>query len=84
MYPIFKDSGPKSHKGDRFLEPESLNIGSLDPLRYIGHYSGPCSRDSRQLLKCLVRSTWPHKAGEMDLHVVSGGLPTPDLPKHLN
>ena len=29
-YPIFKDSGPKSHEGVWLLEPESL--GYLDPL----------------------------------------------------
>ena len=34
-YPIFKDSGTKSHSWHGFLEPESLNIGDLDPLGYI-------------------------------------------------
>ena len=35
-YSIFEDSGPKSHQGDGYLGPESLNIGYLEPLGHIG------------------------------------------------
>ena len=31
-YPIFKDSGPKSHSGYRFWDQSPQNIGYLDPL----------------------------------------------------
>ena len=31
-YPTFKDSGPKKPLRARFLGPETINIGCLDPL----------------------------------------------------
>ena len=31
-YPMFKNSGPKQHSGYGFWDPESFNIGDLDPL----------------------------------------------------
>ena len=31
-YPLFKDSGPKSHLGYEFWGSESLYLGYLDPL----------------------------------------------------
>ena len=45
-YPTFKDSGPKYHKMAWFLEPETSNIGCLDPPRKSKRNltSGPESR----------------------------------------